>query len=96
MQLIGAPSTGNQTGNVCVELSGDGGATWTTVARTVQYTSTTFATFTLGGPTDLWGRTWTASAFSNTNFRLRLTDVDNTGNKSFYLDYIGVSVTYQS
>gem|GEM_PF-4111656 len=96
VQIIGAPSTGNQTGQVCIELSGDGGATWTTVSRTINYTTTTFTTFTLGGPTDLWGKTWTPTTFSNANFRLRVTDVDNTGNKAFYLDYVGVRVTYNS
>ena len=96
VQLIGAPSTGNQIGQVCIELSGDGGATWTTVGRTIAYSTTTFTTFTLGGPTDLWGKTWLPLMFNDAAFRVRVTDVDNTGNKAFYLDYVGVRVTYTS
>lgn len=96
VQLIGAPSTGNQIGQVCIELSGDGGSTWTTVSRTISYSTTTFTTFTLGGPTDLWGKTWLPAMFNNAAFRVRVTDVDNTGNKAFYLDYVGVRVTYTS
>ena len=34
--------------------------------------------------------------FNNANFRVRVTDVDNTGNKAFYLDYVGVRVAYTS
>jgi len=42
----------------CVQLSSDGGATWTT-AKTTTGLTTTNATYILGGATDTWGRTWT-------------------------------------
>ena len=42
--------------------------------------STSEQTFIVGGASDTWGRTWTASNLSNTNFRLRLTNTSlNTG-----------------
>ena len=96
VQLTGAPSTNNGTGQVCVELSGDGGATWTTISHSITYGTTAFTTFTLGGPTDLWGKIWAPAMFSNPTFQLRVTDVDNTGNKAFFLDYVGVRVNYTS
>jgi len=78
---------------ICVELSWDGGITWT-VAKSANLTSTQ-TTYILGGAADTWGRTWTASQLSNTNFRVRITDVSNNANRDFFLDYIAVKVTYQ-
>ena len=94
VQLDAYPSTGNGTGYLCVQLSGDAGLTWTTPKQTVNMTSTTPATYLLGSTSDLWGTTWTPSQLSNANFRVRVIDVDDTGNKGFSLDYVGVKVTY--
>jgi hypothetical protein len=81
------------TPKICVEISWDGGATWT-AAKSTNINSTQ-TTYVLGGAADTWGRTWTAGQFSNTNFRIRVTDVSNNANRDFFLDYIAVSVTYQ-
>ena len=78
---------------ICVEISWDGGTTWT-VAKSTNLT-TTQTTYILGGASDTWGRTWSAGQFSNTNFRVRVTDVSNNANRDFFLDYIAVNVTYQ-
>ena len=79
---------------ICVEISWNGGASWTAVKNTPNLT-TTQATYTLGGAADTWGRSWTAGDFSNANFRIRVTDVSNNANRDFFLDYIAVNVTYQ-
>ena len=79
---------------LCVEISWNGGASWTAVKNTPNITSTQ-ATYILGGAADTWGRTWTAGDFSNANFRIRITDVSNNANRDFFLDYIAVNVTYQ-
>jgi hypothetical protein len=79
---------------LCVEISWNGGASWTTVKNTSNLT-TTQATYILGGAADTWGRTWAAGDFSNANFRIRVTDVSNNANRDFFLDYIAVNVTYQ-
>ncbi len=79
---------------ICVQLSWDGGTTWTT-AKSTTTLSTTEATYTLGSISDTWGRTWTSSNFSNTNFRIRVIDVASNTSRDFFLDYVAVNVTYQ-
>lgn len=79
---------------ICVQLSWDGGTTWTTAKSTTNL-NTTEATYILGSISDPWGRTWTPSNFSNTNFRLRVIDVASNTSRDFFLDYVAVDVTYQ-
>jgi hypothetical protein len=81
------------TPQICVQLSWDGGITWTNTKTTAMLT-TTEATYILGGTVDNWGRTWTTSNLLNTNFRLRVIDVSSNTARDFYLDYIAVRVTY--
>jgi PKD repeat protein len=79
---------------ICVQLSWDGGTTWTT-AKSTTTLSTTEATYTLGSMSDTWGHTWTSSNFSNTNFRIRVNDVAKNTSRDFFLDYVAVNVMYQ-
>ena len=79
---------------ICVQLSGDGGITWTTAKSTTSL-SATEATYTLGSISDAWGRTWAPSNFSNANFRIRVIDVASNTSRDFFLDYVAVNVTYQ-
>ena len=79
---------------ICVQLSWDGGTTWTT-AKSTTTLSTTETTYTLGNISDTWGRTWTSSNFSNANFRIRVIDVASNTSRDFFLDYIAVNITYQ-
>lgn len=78
---------------MCVELSWNGGTSWTATKSTSTLT-TTQETSTLGSATDNWGRTWTASEFSNANFRIRITDVASNTARDFRLDWAAVQVTY--
>jgi PKD repeat protein len=79
---------------ICVQLSWDGGTTWTT-ARSTMTLGTTEATYILGSTSDTWSRTWNPGNFSNTNFRIRVIDVAGNTSRDFFLDYIAVNVTYQ-
>ena len=79
---------------ICVQLSSDGGITWTTVKSTPTL-STTEATYMLGGTSDTWGRTWSASNFNNASFRVRVINVASIPSLDFLLDYVAVNVTYQ-
>ena len=79
---------------ICIEISWDGGLTWTTAKSTTTLT-TTEATYILGGSADTWGRTWNSTNFSNANFRVRVSDVASSTSRDFYLDYIAINVTYQ-
>ena len=82
------------TPKLCVEISWNGGASWTTLKNTPNLT-TTQGTYILGGAADTWGRTWAVGDFSNANFRIRVTDVSNNANRDFFLDWIAVRVSYQ-
>jgi hypothetical protein len=81
------------TPRMCVELSWDGGVSWT-AAQVTSTLSTTMATRTLGGATNTWGRSWTAAELSNANFRVRVTNVANATSRRFSLDWIAVRVTH--
>jgi putative pyrroloquinoline-quinone-binding quinoprotein len=78
---------------ICVQLSWDGGITWTT-AKSTTTLSTTEAAYSLGSSSDPWGRTWSSGDFSNANFRLRVIDVASNPSRDFFLDHIAVNLTY--
>jgi hypothetical protein len=79
---------------MCVQLSWDGGTTWT-AAKTTTTLTTTETTYTLGGAADTWGRAWTAINLSNANFRVRIINVASNTSRDFSLDWTAVQVTYQ-
>jgi hypothetical protein len=77
---------------ICVQLSWDGGATWT-ATKQVNVTNS-LTTYTLGSATDTWGHTWTLAQLNTTNFRVRIIDVSSMSGKDFDLDAIRVQVNY--
>jgi hypothetical protein len=83
------------TPRMCVELSWDGGATWT-AAQVTSTLSTSLATRTLGGTANTWGRSWTAADLSNANFRVRVTNVASSTSRDFTLEWIAVRVTHST
>jgi len=78
---------------ICVQLSRDGGASWTAAKSTATLT-TSDATYILGGPADNWGFVWTLSNLSDANFRVRVIDVSSSTSSDFSLDWIAVRVSY--
>ncbi|HEY2888665.1 MAG TPA: hypothetical protein VGJ17_08625, partial [Candidatus Limnocylindrales bacterium] len=62
--------------------------------KTTGAVKTTAATFTLGSTTALWGLSWSSATFGS-NFRIRVIDLASNVTKTFSLDSVGVSVTYQ-
>ena len=94
VQLDARADATNGAPKICVQISWDGGTTWTTAKNTTTLTSTE-ATYILGGTSDTWGRAWSAGNFSNTNFRVRVINVASNQQRDFSLDYIAVNVTYQ-
>src|SRR6185436_14579620 len=90
-----ADSVGNENPAICVQLSTDGGATWTTTKQTPTLT-TAEATYLLGGATDVWGRTWTNTDFGDAGFRVRLITVAFSNQRTFSLDWAAVKVYYTS
>jgi hypothetical protein len=79
---------------ICVQLSGDGGTTWTAAKSTSTLTAAE-ATYTLGSPADTWGRAWSSANFSDTNLRVRVINVASNTSRDFSLDWLAVQVTYQ-
>jgi hypothetical protein len=80
-----------------VELSWDGGTSWT--AAKVDPTETSSEhTAVLGGVADVWGRLWTVDELSNANFRLRVGCNCSGGaecdSRDYYLDWVAVNVYY--
>ncbi len=84
----------NEKPALCVQLSSDGGATWTTAKSTTPVLTTSEVTYLLGGAADTWGQTWTSTDFSDTNLRVRVTSVAYGAFRNFYLDWAAVKVTY--
>lgn len=86
--------SGSPDPTMCVELSWDGGTSWTSALSNTLSTSQTQETF--GGSNNTWGRTWSVSDLSNANFRVRITNVAFDNTRDFRLDYAAVKVYYPS
>jgi hypothetical protein len=81
------------TSNLCVELSWDGGSTWT-LPKAVILLGTAETSYFAGGVADSWGHTWSAGQLSAANFRVRVTDATTQNNKDFRMDYLAARVVY--
>lgn len=76
-----------------VELSWDGGTSWTP-AKTDPVETLTEHTAVLGGSADTWERTWTLAELSDPNFRVRLTCNSTNNIRDFFLDWVPVKIHY--
>jgi hypothetical protein len=94
LRLAARVSSTSNNPRMCVQLSWDGGSTWTSAQTTATLTTTT-STYTLGGATNTWGHNWTADNFSNANFRVRISNIAASTARTFLLDGLAVRVTYQ-
>jgi hypothetical protein len=93
VQLDAGLNNNGGTSVLCVQLSWDGGGTWS-AAKSVTMSGAAIATYPFGGATDTWGRTWVADDFLAANFRVRVIDVSTQPNKDFRLDGVQVAVAY--
>jgi hypothetical protein len=75
-----------------VELSWDGGSSWT-AAKTDSVETLSEHTTILGGSADTWGRAWSPADFSDAKFRVRLTTTGNLA-QTFFLGWVAVNVYY--
>ncbi len=94
VQLVAKANSTKNAPKICVQLSWDGGLTWTTGKATANLT-TTGVTYTLGSASDTWGHAWTAVQLSSSSFKVRVIDLASVKTRTFLLDSIGVNVTYQ-
>ena len=93
VQIRGRANSTSQSPKFCVQVSNDGGASWSTGKVTASL-KTSLTTYTLGTTADLWGKTWSSATLSS-NLRVRIVDLANQTNKTFTLDGVSVAVTYQ-
>lgn len=93
MNLVAKADSTSGTPKMCVQLSWDGGTTWTT-AKTTNNLTTGSTSYTLGGSADTWGRTWNDAELTDSNFRVRVINVASNTSRDFSLDYAGIKVYY--
>src|SRR3990172_2876718 len=76
-----------------VELSWDGGITWTTAQTDVVPTAVEHSA-SLGGPADTWGRTWVPGDLGDPNFVVRVTSNSDDATRDFFLDWVPIRVFF--
>lgn len=74
-----------------VELSWDGGESWTTTGYFAGPMASAWRQYVLGGASDTWGRIWSPDEFADGTFRVRLRAVEASR-----LDWVAVRVYYQA
>lgn len=79
---------------ICLDLSWDGGTTWT-AAKSTGTPATVEGSYTVGGAAGTWGRAWSPGDVSDANLRVRLTNVTSNTSRDFSLDRVAVQVRYQ-
>lgn len=89
---LGMNNNGGTT-NLCVQLSWDGGTTWTAI-KSLEASGLIQSAYTFGSAADTWGRSWTPEELDAARFQVRVIDATTQSNKQFRLDYLGVSVSY--
>lgn len=94
VQLVARPDSTATAPFFDVRLSRNAGADYSAYTYRALLTSTTLASYTLGGPGDLWGDTnWSVSDFGP-NFWVRLISGAGSLERDFYLDWVAVRVYY--
>ena len=89
VEVEGKTAGGRQ---VKVQMSGDGGVTWST-ALTTDLTASE-GVHTLGGPSSLWGLTWSPAQFADGSFVMRVTASGTRTSGTVYVDQVRVKVFY--
>ncbi|MCB8963405.1 MAG: HYR domain-containing protein, partial [Bacteroidales bacterium] len=86
-------SSGADVQDVQVRLLRNGVLAGDNKANTTQDWPTSETPANYGSSSDLWGTTWTAADINNNNFGVSLV-VNSDNNRTAYVDYIYVAVTY--
>ena len=89
-----AVRSGNKVVQLDVELSWDGGVSWTSTGFTTGALPNAEQSFLLGSATETWGRTWTSTELTDANFRVRVTANSVENGKLGALDWVPVTVHY--
>lgn len=89
--VLRARKRGAANAYVGVELSGNGGMTWTATGYQAGPFTGAWRQLTVGGATDLWGREWTPDEVGSGSLVVRLRAVN-----ALELDWVAVRVYYRS
>jgi hypothetical protein len=81
--------------NLDIQLSWDGGISWTTAKSTDYPAGDVDTIYDFGSPSDTWGRSWSPGEFSNENFRVRVTATNADGGTT-RIDAIQVRIYHQA
>lgn len=88
-------STAEDNSQLLVSLSWDNGTSQTSATSTTAGVLTaTDATFTFGGATQTWGRTWSASEFADGTFMASTTAIGVNAGDAVVVDFHTITVYY--
>ena len=94
VRTVGDHTRRNIPAAICIEVSTNGGASWS-AAKLHTYVDATAAleTVIFGSGTDMWGQSWTPANVGSLS--VRISSVSGFKNDTFQLDSIGARFTYQ-
>lgn len=86
------------TNSMSVELSWDGGTSWTAAKSQGSESTSDSNNKTVGASNDLWGHAWSQGDLDPSKFLVRVTSLcsgsGSCSSRDFYLDWLGVDVYY--
>jgi hypothetical protein len=80
--------------SITVSLTSDRGQTWTDQEEDTNQTTSPANAALLGGPSDLWGGSWTADNLGDSDFQVRVITKSDSIERDFFLDWIAVRIYY--
>lgn len=89
--VLRARKDGAPNASLGVELSWDGGASWTTTGYQAGPFTGAWRQLAVGGPSDLWGRAWTPTEVGWGSLVVRLRAIN-----AVQLDWVAVRIFYQT
>ncbi len=98
IEIKGQADRWTETPEVSLELSWDGGTSWTSSSHEISWSTGGIGwdDKTTGGSSDTWGRTWSESELYNANFQVRITAINDHsyGDETYDYDYFYAKVHY--
>jgi len=95
LAIEGSTDEDAQTAVVEIEISWDGGTTYTTAGTQQTFTLYNDVVKTFGDPTSKFGRTWSVSECTSSNLKVRIKKVSGSSNNVF-IDYIPLIIYYSN
>lgn len=93
---VDAERVTQEAAEIQLEVSWDGGLSWTSTGHSTGSLSPTMSTHIAGSPTDTWDRSWFPSEFEDGSFRVRAMVISAGTGKVVKLDWLPVAITYDT